>query len=163
MFFKNFMKYNSLLKELIVKDIKLKYRNSVLGILWTLLEPLLTMLILIIVFQEMFGRDTVNYPVYVLSGRLIYGFYSSCSRRALKSIRANGSMIRKIYVPRYIYPLSCVFSGFITFLSSSTKYLCSNSFSSTFNLITPLFNLKILLSRITLKILANSGNLLLSL
>lgn len=118
MFFRDLKKYNFLLKELIIKDIKLKYRNSVLGILWTLLEPLLTMLILIIVFQEMFGRETVNYPVYVLSGRLLYGFYSSCSRRALKSIRANGSMIRKIYVPRYIYPLSCVFSGFITFLIS---------------------------------------------
>lgn len=118
MFFKDFMKYGFLLRELIVKDIKLKYRNSILGILWTLLEPLLTMLVLIIVFQEMFGRDTVNYPVYVLSGRLLYGFYSSCSRRALKAIRANGSMIRKIYVPRYIYPLSCVLSGFITFLIS---------------------------------------------
>lgn len=114
----NFNKYRYLLAELVRKDIKLKYRNSVLGLFWTMLEPLLTMIVLTIVFTSLMGRTTPHYPVYILCGRLLYSYFSNGTKLALKSIRRNSAMIRKVYVPKYIYPLSSTLSGFITFLIS---------------------------------------------
>lgn len=114
----NFKKYKYLLKELVKKDIMLKYRSSVLGLLWTLLEPLLTMLVLTFVFGSFLGRGTKDFPVYVLAGRLIYSLFSNGTKLGLKSIRRNSSMIKKVYVPKYIYPLSSALSSFITFLFS---------------------------------------------
>ncbi len=117
----NFMKYRFLLKELVVKNIKLQYRNSVLGMFWTFLQPLLTMVVLSIVFSNLFGRDSskvVNYSVYLLSGRLLYEFFTQSTKRAMRSIRSNASIIKKVYVPKYIYPLSQALSTFVTFLIS---------------------------------------------
>ena len=118
----NFLKYRYLLKELVVKNIKLQYRNSVLGMFWTFLQPLLTMIVLSFVFSIVFGRDSsneiVNYPVYLLSGRLLYDFFTQSTKRAMRSIRSNASIIKKVYVPKYIYPLSQVLSTFVTFIIS---------------------------------------------
>ena len=118
---KNFMKYRFLLKELVSKSIKLQYRNSVLGVFWTFLQPLLTMIVLAFVFNNIFGRDSskvVNYPVYLLCGRLLFEFYKTATRRAMVSIRSHSSIIKKVYVPKYIYPLSQVLSSFVTFIIS---------------------------------------------
>lgn len=117
----NFLKYRYLLKELVVKNIKLQYRNSVLGMFWTFLQPLLTMIVLAVVFSNLFGKNSsqvVNYPVYLLSGRLLYEFFTQSTKRAMRSIRTNASIIKKVYVPKYIYPLSMVLSTFVTFLIS---------------------------------------------
>ena len=117
----NFMKYRFLLRELVNKNIKLQYRNSVLGIFWTFLQPLLTMIVLAFVFMNVFGKDSstvVNYPVYLLCGRLLFNFYTTATKRAMTSIRRQASMIKKVYVPKYIYPLSSVLSAFVTFLIS---------------------------------------------
>ena len=114
----NFKKYRFLLSELVIKDIKLKYRKSYLGILWTLLEPLLTMLVLSAVFGGLYGKSDKQFPIYVLTGRLLYAYFSNATKAAMKSIRVNGSMIKKVYVPKYIYPLSSIISQFITFLIS---------------------------------------------
>jgi ABC-2 type transport system permease protein len=104
--------------ELVKKNIKLKYRRSYLGILWTLIEPLLTMLVLTVVFGTFFGRDDPKYPIYILCGRLLYSFFSSGTKAGLKSISNNSSMIKKVYVPKYIYVISSVLSNFIIFLIS---------------------------------------------
>lgn len=117
----NFMKYRYLLGELVSKNIKLQYRNSVLGVLWTFLQPLLTMIVLAFVFSNLFGRNSsevVNYPVYLLSGRLLHQFFVQSTKKAMKSIRSNTSIIKKVYVPKYIYPLSGILSNFVTFLIS---------------------------------------------
>lgn len=117
----NFMKYRYLLGELVSKNIKLQYRNSVLGVLWTFLQPLLTMIVLAFVFNNLFGRDSskvVNYPVYLLSGRLLHQFFVQSTKKAMKSIRSNTSIIKKVYVPKYIYPMSVILSNFVTFLIS---------------------------------------------
>lgn len=114
----NFKKYRYLLVELVKKDIKLKYRRSYLGILWTLLEPILTTIVLTLVFSKVLGRGDASYPVFVLTGRLLYGFFSKSTRAAMSSIRRNSGMIKKVYVPKYIYPLSTVLSEFIIFLIS---------------------------------------------
>ncbi|MCH5267999.1 MAG: ABC transporter permease [Lachnospiraceae bacterium] len=117
-YLKNFRRYQYLLTELVKKDIKLKYRRSYLGILWTLVEPLLTMLVLTLVFGTFFGRNDEQYPVYILSGRLLYSFFSSGTKAGLKSVSGNAAMIKKVYVPKYIYVLSTVISNFITFVIS---------------------------------------------
>ena len=124
-FIDNFRKYIYLLGELVKKNIKLRYRRSYLGILWTLIEPLLTMIVLTIVFGGLLGRNStdaafagVPFPIYILTGRLLYSFFSSSTNSAMKSIRGNGAMIKKVYVPKYIYPLSGILANFIIFLIS---------------------------------------------
>lgn len=116
--FENFMRYRFLLWELVKKGIKLKYRRSYLGIIWSLLEPLLTMIVLTIVFGTLFGNDTKEFPVYILTGRLLYSFFSSATKGSLKSIRKNAGMIKKVYIPKYLYPLSTVLYNYIIFLIS---------------------------------------------
>ena len=122
----NFYKYRYLLYEIVRKNIKLQYRNSVLGIFWTFLQPLLTTIVLVAVFSGPFGRSsqTVNYPIYLLCGRLLYEFYSQSTKRAMRSIRNSSSVIMKVYVPKYIYPLSIVISTFVTFLISLLVLVC---------------------------------------
>jgi len=117
----NFMKYRFLLKELVSKNIKLQYRDSFLGMFWTFLQPLLTMILISVVFGKLFGRDSakvVNYPVYLLCGKLLFDFFTSSTKRAMRSIRGHGGIIKKVYVPKYIYPLSDVLSTYVTFLIS---------------------------------------------
>jgi ABC-2 type transport system permease protein len=114
----NFTKYRFLLGELVKKDIKLKYRRSYLGILWTLLEPILTTVVLAFVFGEFRGVKDAQFPVYILTGRLLYTFYSNSTKSAMKSIRSNSAMIKKVYIPKYMYPFSTVLSNYIIFLIS---------------------------------------------
>ncbi len=113
-----FLRYRFLLGELVKKGIKLKYRRSYLGIVWSLLEPLLTMIVLTIVFGTLFGNKDRTFPVYILTGRLLYSFYSSATKAALKSVRSNSAMIKKVYVPKYLYPLSSVLFNYVIFLIS---------------------------------------------
>ncbi len=126
-YFKNFYKYRYLLLEIVRKNIKLQYRNSVLGIFWTFLQPLLTTIVLVMVFSGVFGSKNaamVNYPIYLLCGRLIYEFYTQSTKRAMRSIRNSASVIKKVYVPKYIYPLSNVIANFVTFLISLIVLVC---------------------------------------
>lgn len=115
---KNLMKYRFLLAELVKKDIKLKYRRSYLGIVWTMLEPLLTMIVLTIVFSGLYGKSDRSFPVYILTGRLLYTFFSNSTKAATKSIRSNAAMIKKVYVPKYIYPIASILSNYVIFLIS---------------------------------------------
>lgn len=117
-YLKNFLKYRHLLGELVKKDIKLKYRRSYLGILWTLIEPLLTMIVLSTVFGSLYGRDDKTFPIYVLTGRLLYAYFANSTKACMRSIRSHSGMIKKVYVPKYIYPLSSVCSNYVTFLIS---------------------------------------------
>lgn len=124
-FVENFRKYKYLLGQLVKKNIKLRYRRSYLGMLWTLIEPLLTMIVLSVVFGSLLGRNGtdpafagVPFPVYVLTGRLLYSFFSSATNSAMRSIRHNSAMIKKVYVPKYIYPFSGILANFVIFLIS---------------------------------------------
>ena len=114
----NFAQNRFILSELIKKGIRLKYRRSYLGILWSLLEPLLTMIVLTIVFGTLMGEKSKSFPVYILSGRLLYGFFSQSTTAALKSIRANSSIIKKVYVPKLLYPVSSILFKYVIFLIS---------------------------------------------
>ena len=113
-----FKKYQFLLRELVKKGITLKYRRSYLGLVWTLIEPLLTMIVLTIIFGTLFGNKDKTYPVYILTGRLLYSMFSSATNAAMRSIRSNSAMIKKVYVPKYLYPLSTVLYNYVIFLLS---------------------------------------------
>jgi len=118
---KNFFKYRYLLQEIVRKNIKLQYRNSVLGVFWTFLQPLLTVLVLAVIFGAIFGRNEEEvkcFPIYLLCGRLMFEFYTQATKRAMRSIRSSAGVIKKVYVPKYIYPLGNVISSFVTFLIS---------------------------------------------
>ena len=126
-YLKNFHKYRYLLYEIVRKNIKLQYRNSVLGIFWTFLQPFLTTLVLVAVFGGIFGADrkfTTCYPIYLLCGRLIYEFFTQATKRAMRSITNSASVIKKVYVPKYIYPLSNVLANFVTFVISLLVLVC---------------------------------------
>lgn len=114
----DFIKYQWLLKELIIRDLKIKYRRSVLGYLWSILNPLMLMGVLSVVFSTMFRFDIPNYPVYLLTGQLIFGFYSEATNMAMTSILGGASLIKKVYLPKYIFPVSRVLSSFTTMLFS---------------------------------------------
>ena len=91
----NFLKFQPLLKELIARDIKVKYRKSVLGVLWTLLNPLFMMIVLSVVFSNLFKFDVEYFPVYLLSGQLIFNFYSEVTTCSMSAIIDNGPLIQK--------------------------------------------------------------------
>ena len=111
--FNAFWKRRGLLWELVKRGIKLRYRKSYLGIIWSLLEPLLSTIVLTIVFGTLLGRGGRDFPLYVLCGRLLYSFFASSTKSAARSIRANSSMIKKVYVPKYLYPLSSILFNYI--------------------------------------------------
>ena len=109
-FIKNFTKYKFLLMELVKRDITLKYRGSVLGIFWSFLNPLLHMIVLTVVFGTFFGGSIPNFAVYALTGFLIFSFFSSATRLSMNSIKKGAPILKKMYVPKYIYALASILS-----------------------------------------------------
>ena len=106
-------KYNPLLIELVSRDIKVRYRKSVLGMLWTVLNPLLMMCVITVVFSTIFKQNIPNFPIYYLSGSLIFSFNSEATTNAMHSILSNCSLIKKVYLPKYLFPISCVLSSLV--------------------------------------------------
>ena len=122
-YIRNFVKFQPLLSELVARDIKIKYRRSVLGVLWTLLNPLCMMIILSIVFSSIFKFDVENFPLYVLSGQVIFNFFNDSTTSSMSAIISSASLIKKVYVPKYLFVLSRVMSSFINLMASFTALL----------------------------------------
>jgi len=114
-YIKVFKKYKFLLSQHVGRDFKTKYKRSLLGVLWSLLNPLMTMMVQYIVFSEIFKWDIDNYAVYLISGSVMFNFFSEATNQALSSITGNAGLITKVYVPKYIFPVSKVISGCINF------------------------------------------------
>lgn len=109
-----FQQYKPLMRELVVRDLKLKYRRSFLGYVWSLLNPLLMMTVMSVVFSYMFRFDIPNYPLYLICGQTLWTFFNESTNMAMHSVLQNGSLIRKVYIPKYIFPISRVLSSFVT-------------------------------------------------
>lgn len=114
----NFLLYKDLLKELVRRDVKTKYRRSVLGILWSVLNPLGMMIIMSIVFSHVFRANIENFPVYLMCGQLIFNFFNEASTIAMSAILGNVALIKKVYVPKYLFPVSKVCSCFVNLVTS---------------------------------------------
>ena len=116
--YRTFKNYSFLLTELIKRDISGKYKDSTLGLFWSFLNPLLSMIVLTIVFSTFFGRTIENFPVYLLSGKLVFDLFANATTGAMDSIKGNSEIIKKIYVPKYMFAVGIVCSEFINFLIS---------------------------------------------
>lgn len=111
-------RYKWLLQQLVGRDLKVKYKRSYLGYLWSLLNPLLMMAIVTIVFSEVFRYDIQYFPVYLLCGQILFNFFSESTTMAMNSILQNAGLLKKVYVPKYILPLSKICSSGINLLWS---------------------------------------------
>ena len=112
--FQHLRNYIPLMKELVKRDLKVKYRRSFLGYLWSLLNPLLMMCVMSYVFSTIFQSSVPNFPLYLICGQTLWNFFNESTNMAMFSVLQNGTLIKKVYIPKFIFPLSRVLSSFIT-------------------------------------------------
>lgn len=115
---KAILQFDELLKQLIIRDVKLKYRRSYLGYLWSVLNPLMLMMVLVIVFSNLFRFDIPNFPLYLISGQIIFTFMAEATNVAVGSITGNATLLKKTYVPKYIFTISKVGSSLVNLIFS---------------------------------------------
>lgn len=121
----NFKHYWFLMTQLISRDFKVKYKRSVLGVVWSLLYPILMMAVMAVVFSQMFKFkvEGVNYLVYLMTGIIMFNYFQEASNNAMTSVVDNFSLINKVYIPKYIFPVAkCLFIG-INFLLTLIPWL----------------------------------------
>lgn len=111
-------RYRDLLKQLVSRDIKLKYRRSFLGYVWSVLNPLLIMIVMTVVFSTMFSRNIENFPVYLFCGQLLFNYMNNSTHQAIFSITGNSALLKKTYVPKYIFTVSKITSGLVDLIFS---------------------------------------------
>lgn len=112
------LRYRYMLKQLVIRDFVVKYKASFLGVLWSFLNPLFTMLVYLFVFSTLFQSSIAHFPVYLICGIVMFSHFSEATALGLNSIIANSTLITKIYIPKYIFPISKVLSATINLLIS---------------------------------------------
>ena len=116
--YKEFKCYWFLINQLVNRDFKAKYKRSMLGILWSFLNPLLTMMVQYVVFSTLFKSDTPNYVVYLFTGIICFNYVNEACNMSLTSIVGNAALITKVYVPKYLYPMTRIITSSINMLLS---------------------------------------------
>lgn len=109
------IRYRYLLQNLVVRDLKVRYKNSVLGVLWSLLNPLLMMVVFSLVFGVLSNNEIRQYSVFFLVGLMPWNFFSNAVLSGTNSITGNSSLVKKVYFPREVLPLSAVISSLVNF------------------------------------------------
>lgn len=112
---KKIKQYRFLFEELVKRDFTKKYKRTILGIVWSVLGPLMTLLIMALIFTQFFGRDTPHYIIYLFCGNLIFGFFKESTSMGMTSLYDNSSIFSKINVPKYMFLLSKNVSSVINF------------------------------------------------
>ncbi|MBC8496144.1 MAG: ABC transporter permease [Chloroflexi bacterium] len=112
------MAYRGLVVQFVARAIKTRYKRSILGVVWTLLNPLLTMIVLTVVFSHLFRIQIKNFPVYVLSGQLVWIFFSTTTSSAMGEMIWSGELIKRIYVPKSVFAVAAIGTGLVNFLFS---------------------------------------------
>jgi lipopolysaccharide transport system permease protein len=115
---KNILQYKELIKNLVVRDLKVRYKRSILGVFWALLEPFLLMVLFSVIFSILLRIRIENYPIFLLCGILPWSFFATSLSYSAGSIAGNATLIKKIYFPREIIPLTVVISRLTNFLIS---------------------------------------------
>ena len=121
----NFKRYWFLITQIISRDFKRKYKRSVLGVVWSLLYPILMMSVMAVVFSHMFrfGTEGTNYLVYLMTGIIMWSYFSEATTGAMTSVVDNFTLINKVYIPKYVFPLAkCLFVG-INFILTLIPWL----------------------------------------
>lgn len=120
--FQTLLRYRFLLQDLTMRDLKVKYRRSVLGLLWSILNPLLMMVVVTTVFQNVLrvsgSEEIKDFSIFYLTGSLIFNFVSEATTGALNSIVQYSSLIKKVYIPKYIFPIEKCMFAFVNLLFS---------------------------------------------
>ncbi len=116
--FAEVFKYKDLLVQLVTRDIKLKYRRSFLGYVWSILNPLLIMIIMAAVFSFLFRREIVYFPIYLLAGRSMFEFVNTAVSKSLNAITDNTSLLKKTYVSKFMFPLAKITAAMVDFVFS---------------------------------------------
>jgi ABC-2 type transport system permease protein len=106
-------RHRDLIWYLVQRDLRVRYRRSTLGLLWTMLQPLLMMLILHVVFSHAFRGELYGYPVYALAGILFWNFFSQSIVASMNSLRGNAAILQKLPVPKAVFPIATVVSGVV--------------------------------------------------
>lgn len=136
------LSYGEVLQELVKRELKVRYKRSFLGLLWTMLNPLLMMAITTVVFSNIFRSNIQNFPIYMLSGYVTWAFFSQATSAAASSVLDNSGLTRKIYVPSSLFPMASILSAcvnlLISFIPLSLLMLLTNSNFSLALLILPL-------------------------
>jgi ABC-type polysaccharide/polyol phosphate export permease len=117
------LRYKDFLRLLISTNIKSRYKRSVLGIAWSLLSPLLTMIVMSIAFSALFKFRIANYPVYVLAGLVFFGFFQESTTQSMRSLVWGSALLKKVYIPAATYPLSSVGTGLVNLILSLVPVL----------------------------------------
>lgn len=125
-----FLKYRFLLFNLIERDIKVKYRRSFLGLLWSVLNPLMTMVILTTVFSNLFRFQIENFSLYIILGLTMFSFMSDATSTSMSSILGAGPLIKKVYIPKYIFPLEKVLFSFVNLIFAQLAVIIVFLFSN---------------------------------
>lgn len=115
---KELSKYRYLLGQLVRRDILTRYKRSVLGVAWTMLNPLGTMLILTFVFSNFFKSAVPHYPVYILSGLLVWNFFSQATNAAISGLVWGGSLLKRIYIPSTAFGVSAIGTALVNLIIS---------------------------------------------
>lgn len=111
-----FKKNIFLFQELVKRDFKLKYKGTIMGMGWSVLSPLFTLLIMKIIFTEFFGRNTPHYTIYLFAGNIVMSYFRESTKGGMTSLLANSAILTKINVPKYLFLLSKNVSSLINFL-----------------------------------------------
>jgi ABC-2 type transport system permease protein len=110
------LRYRDLIFTLVGRELKVRYRRSAIGFLWTMLQPLLTMLVLMLVFSALFRFNIDNYPVYALAGIMFWNFFQQSIVSSMNSLKGNAQLLQKLPVPKAAFPLAMVISGVFNLL-----------------------------------------------
>ncbi len=113
-------KYEFLIEQLVSRDFKVKYKRSILGVFWSFLNPLMMMVVQYVVFANFFfrGSDMKHYAIYLLAGIVMFNGFNDCTTQAMRAITSNATLITKVYVPKYIYPITKVMSASLNVILS---------------------------------------------
>ena len=121
--FKSLAKNRYVLGELVRKKVKTQYRNSFFGMIWTILNPLLNMLVMWLVFSQFFGRGDALYPVYLLTGNILFTCLRSATDGALSSVVGNRGLLKRVKIDPYLFPLTSTLSSLVHFAFSMIALL----------------------------------------
>jgi ABC-type polysaccharide/polyol phosphate export permease len=109
-------RYRDLVRNMVMRNITARYKRSFLGVIWTLLDPLLTMLVMAFVYSALFAHSIEDFPIFLFSGLIIWNFFSQSTLQAMTDLIYSGGLINRVYFPKSVYCIAAVGTGIVNFV-----------------------------------------------
>lgn len=144
---KELYRYRDLILQMTLRNVTVRYKRSALGILWTMLDPLLTMVVMAFVFTALLGKKIPHFPIYLLSGLIVWNYFAQATQSAMQDFVSSERLISKVYLPQSAFVVVAVTTGLVNFLISLAVLLVIGIFSGVpislhvFTLIIPILTL----------------------